>query len=792
KDFIVQTFSNKFYKEFNLNPTSMKNQNIQSIFNMDFSKLILKESGANIKIGKNEYHFEYKYLSSNSEDGYYFSFNKIYEKNTNSGSSEKAFDMVMYTSPDPMFIYGIDNLRFLKVNEAALSFYGYREDEFLAMDLTDLYAPEDIQTLVESSSRNTMERGYTGPWRQKKKDGSTIEVEISKSGVEYNNSRAHLNIVRDISQNSDSDKIADQFNLIFENTSDIVLLTDADGFIKEANKSAYEKLGFENKFLIERSFLSLVTDEYRAKVNTSIMHSARPQKVNFNCELKNSEGNSIKAEIVATPIFGANKEVTSFSIMAKMEKEIVRVVEKEYVDVAPAVKQQGGLDTEFLGHFFHELLTPVNVIIGFSQELAENADDSDEEAKEAADIIKQNQRVLSQLMDNAVQYTELEQNKVEFNPTNVHFVELIDQIEADIKKVSSNLGKEFSYGKISSSLVFETDEGKLQTLTTLLVEFAMRATKREKIFLSAYQSDAGHCVVSVKDDRNAISKELVKDLNEIFTGDENVIRHKYGISRFMLRFALKLSNLLAESSGTINKYGGPFEFGFTFPIRFDEKKANRILNNAIPLVSKTAVEKSQNEYETEKIVAEVQPQPSDVKEEKREPISVHQNVNNQSNARQNIQQTPNVAEVVPENVIVEKEEVAVAEEIASGADEVRFEDLSCLYVEDQIDSQILFKVQMKQLKSIEFANSFEKAIPLLKANKYDFIIMDINLQGEYYGLDALRAIQKMPEYIDVPIVAVTAYVLPGDRERFITAGFNEFISKPILCDKLETVLNNIF
>jgi CheY-like chemotaxis protein len=70
--------------------------------------------------------------------------------------------------------------------------------------------------------------------------------------------------------------------------------------------------------------------------------------------------------------------------------------------------------------------------------------------------------------------------------------------------------------------------------------------------------------------------------------------------------------------------------------------------------------------------------------------------------------------------------------------------------------------------------------------------MDINLQGEYNGLDALRAIQKMESYKDVPIVAVTAYVLPGDRERFITAGFTDFISKPILRDKLETVLNNIF
>ena len=119
-------------------------------------------------------------------------------------------------------------------------------------------------------------------------------------------------------------------------------------------------------------------------------------------------------------------------------------------------------------------------------------------------------------------------------------------------------------------------------------------------------------------------------------------------------------------------------------------------------------------------------------------------------------------------------------------------DLTCLYVEDQVDSQILFKVQMKGLRSIEFATSFEKALPIIESNNFDFIVMDINLQGEYNGLDALRAIQKMPGHENVPIIAVTAYVLPGDREKFIAAGFSDFITKPILKDKLEDILKKIF
>jgi len=794
-DFNVKSFSNKFYREFNLNPASIKNQNLQSIFSIDFAKLMLKESGTNIKIGKSEYLFDYKKTKINEDEWFYFSFIQLLQKDNNSNTSEKMFDMVMYTSPEPMFIYGIDNLKFLKVNDAALKFYGYSETEFLGMDLTDLYAPEDIQTLVNSSSNNTTARGFTGPWRQKKKDGSTVEVEVSKSGVEFENNKAHFNIIRDISKNLQSDKIISQFNTVFENTSDVILLTDADGFIRKTNTAIKKILGYEVTSLSERPFLSLVIDEFRAKINTSIFHSSLPKKIEINCELKKDNGNALKVKIISTPLFGSNREVESYLIIIQSEKDVVvkTVVKKEFIKENSTTTNGGKMEADFLGHLFHELLTPVNVIIGFSQELAESADSSNEDVKEATDIIKQNQRILLQLMDNAVQYSELEQNRIKINPTNVHFVELIDQIETDVKKTTANFNKELKYGKISSSLIIETDKTKIEVLTAMLVEFAIRASKNDKIFLSAYQTDPGHCVIAVKDDRNAISKELADALEEIFTGDEDNIRHKYGISRFTRRFALKLSKILADSNEIIPKYGKEYEYGFIFPIRFDSEKLSKILKSS-KYSNDITKEKPKSEEVLEKTLKEekeTDPILKPDKEEKREPITVHVNVNTQSNSQQNIQQAPLTKEPVFEEIRSLKVD-EVAAEVTEVIEERSFETLTCLYVEDQIDSQILFKVQMKGLKSVDFANSFEKAIPLLQSKRFDFIIMDINLQGEYNGLDALRAIQKMPEYVGVPIVAVTAYVLPGDRERFITAGFNDFISKPILRDKLETVLANIF
>ena len=99
---------------------------------------------------------------------------------------------------------------------------------------------------------------------------------------------------------------------------------------------------------------------------------------------------------------------------------------------------------------------------------------------------------------------------------------------------------------------------------------------------------------------------------------------------------------------------------------------------------------------------------------------------------------------------------------------------------------------MKELRDVKFAVSFEEAQLVLMNHRFDFIVMDINLQGEYNGLDALKIIKTMPAFSSIPIIAVTAYVLPGDKEKFISAGFDDFISKPIFKEKMMESLEKIF
>ncbi len=122
----------------------------------------------------------------------------------------------------------------------------------------------------------------------------------------------------------------------------------------------------------------------------------------------------------------------------------------------------------------------------------------------------------------------------------------------------------------------------------------------------------------------------------------------------------------------------------------------------------------------------------------------------------------------------------------------KYEELCCIYIEDQVDSQILFKSQFHELKKVDFSTSFEEALPMIKSFKYDFIVLDINLEGEYNGIDAMKIIRNTKGYENSLIVGATAFLMPGDKEKFLKAGFNEFMPKPVTKEKLYPILKNFF
>jgi two-component system, cell cycle sensor histidine kinase and response regulator CckA len=99
------------------------------------------------------------------------------------------------SSPLPMWVYDVDTLRFLMVNNAALRRYGYTRDEFSRLMLTDIRPPEDCDQLLDDVARRD---DTPRIWRHRTKDGEALAVEITAHDLAFEGKRARLVLANDV------------------------------------------------------------------------------------------------------------------------------------------------------------------------------------------------------------------------------------------------------------------------------------------------------------------------------------------------------------------------------------------------------------------------------------------------------------------------------------------------------------------------------------------------------------------------------------------------------------------
>jgi CheY-like chemotaxis protein len=115
-----------------------------------------------------------------------------------------------------------------------------------------------------------------------------------------------------------------------------------------------------------------------------------------------------------------------------------------------------------------------------------------------------------------------------------------------------------------------------------------------------------------------------------------------------------------------------------------------------------------------------------------------------------------------------------------------------LYVEDHLESALLVKTILKNICEVYFTENFEETFDFLPKNNVDLILLDISLPGEKNGLEVLKVLKSDTNYSKLPVIALTAYAMAGDKERLLKAGCDDYIGKPmnrhILVEKVKKYL----
>lgn len=111
-----------------------------------------------------------------------------------------------------------------------------------------------------------------------------------------------------------------------------------------------------------------------------------------------------------------------------------------------------------------------------------------------------------------------------------------------------------------------------------------------------------------------------------------------------------------------------------------------------------------------------------------------------------------------------------------------------LIVEDHAETALLMQYALRQQYRTDVVATADAALQQVAEAAYDGFLVDIGLRGPRNGIDVLEALRTRFAYQHTPIVAVTAHALPGDRQRFLDAGFDDYVAKPFTAEMLRDTL----
>ncbi|MCX6283055.1 MAG: response regulator, partial [Bacteroidetes bacterium] len=115
-----------------------------------------------------------------------------------------------------------------------------------------------------------------------------------------------------------------------------------------------------------------------------------------------------------------------------------------------------------------------------------------------------------------------------------------------------------------------------------------------------------------------------------------------------------------------------------------------------------------------------------------------------------------------------------------------------LLVEDNDANIDLVKLFLKKEYRLDVAKEGLSAIELAGRNKYDCILMDINLGPGMDGGEAIELIRQKPEYFSTPIIAVTGYTLQQEKEAILKKGADHYLAKPFNKEQITSLLTYVF
>ncbi|MFI0962374.1 HAMP domain-containing protein [Streptomyces sp. NPDC021080] len=566
---------------------------------------------------------------------------------------------------------------------------------------------------------------------------------------------------------------------------------------------------------IQKDFLNQIAEMIATSVNTISVNTKTEVLLRQSQELTEQlRERSAELENRQKALQDSNAELEDKAELLAQQNRDIEVKNTEIEEARQVLEERAEqlavsmrYKSEFLANMSHELRTPLNSLLILAKLLADNADTNlTPKQVEFAETIHGAGSDLLQLINDILDLSKVEAGKMDVSPTRIALVQLVDYVEATFRPLTAEKGLDFSV-RVSPELpaTLHTDEQRLlQVLRNLLsnavkftdsgaVELVIRPAGadvpvaiREQLLESGSLRDADADLIafSVTDTGIGIAASKMRVIFEAFKQADGTTSRKYGGTGLGLSISREIARLLGGEIYAQSEPGRGSTFTLYLPLHPSELPPQGY-GQLAPTMEAGELLASEAELRSIGMPAEVK----SYQDAQNGPAALFRR---RRRALPTAEQRADAAGQQDGGAGAAQEPWAAAGQQDAGPQHgrsIRFEGEKVLIVDDDIRNVFALTSVLEQHGlSVLYAENGREGIEVLEQHDdVTVVLMDI-MMPEMDGYATTTAIRRMPQFAGLPIIALTAKAMKGDREKAIESGASDYVTKPVDPDHLLSVM----
>jgi len=300
----------------------------------------------------------------------------------------------------------------------------------------------------------------------------------------------------------------------------MILSTDRDGRILEANQKSFDLYGYSKDELLKMQLLDL---SYDRKKDIEVIFSSinNSDGILFETNHKRKDGTIIPVEISAKLIKQGSEEILLAIIRDNTER---KKLELDLILAKNKAEEMDRLKTTFLSNMSHELNTPMSGIIGFSELLLSEMDNKNH--REMAKIIHKSGKRLNETLNSILDLSKIESQKLDLKLSSIELVTMIHECKYVFSDTVNKKGLKFNVSSDREKVFVKSDQNIVHKVLCNIVDNSVKYTSEGEINITISET-LETAIIKVTDTGIGIPEENLNQIFEPFRQGSEGLNRKY-------------------------------------------------------------------------------------------------------------------------------------------------------------------------------------------------------------------------------------------------------------------------